>query len=158
MTKSYTRRPGHDFKRETEFLLIATQNNTIRTNYTKTKINNTPQNPKCTLSSDKYETIDHIISECSKQAQREYKTRHNWLEKVINWESCKKLTFDHNKWYMHKPVSVLKNKTHKIFRDFKIQIDHLIPARRPNRVIINKTKKSERTCCIVDFAVPSKQS
>ena len=35
-------------------------------------------------------------------------------------------------------------------RDFNIQTDYLIPARRPNLIIINKKK---RTCKIVDFAV-----
>ena len=33
------------------------------------------------------------------------------------------------------------------------QTDHLIPARRPDLIIINKKKK--RTCKIVDFAVPA---
>ena len=33
-----------------------------------------------------------------------------------------------------------------------IQTDHLIPARRPDLIIINKKK---RTCKIVDFAVPA---
>ena len=33
-----------------------------------------------------------------------------------------------------------------------IQTDHLIPARRPDRIIINK---KERICKIVDFAVPA---
>ena len=37
--------------------------------------------------------------------------------------------------------------------DFNIQMDHLIPARRPDLIIINKKKK--RTCKIVDFAVPA---
>ena len=36
--------------------------------------------------------------------------------------------------------------------DFNIQMDHLIPARRPDLIIINN-KKKKRTCKIVDFAV-----
>ena len=36
--------------------------------------------------------------------------------------------------------------------DFDIQTDHLISARRPNFIIINKKKK---ICKIVDFAVPA---
>ena len=32
---------------------------------------------------------------------------------------------------MHKSQSVQENETHKIFRDFKTQTDHPIPARRP---------------------------
>ena len=30
-------------------------------------------------------------------------TRHGWVGKVIHWELCKKLKFDHSKsWHMHK--------------------------------------------------------
>ena len=54
------------------------------------------------LCGDREETINHIISECSKLAQRDYKARHDWVGKGIHWEMCKKLKFDHtNKWYMH---------------------------------------------------------
>ena len=31
------------------------------------------------LYSDRDETINHIISECSKLAQKVYKTRHDWV-------------------------------------------------------------------------------
>ena len=65
----------------------------------------------------------------------------------------KKFQFDHkNKWYMHNPAPVLENNTHKLLWDFNIQTDHLISARRPDLIIINKKKK--RICKIVDFAVP----
>ena len=50
-------------------------------------------------------------------------------------------------------VSFLENETYKILRDFEIQTDHLISARRPALVIIKIKKK--RTCRIVDFAVPT---
>ena len=72
---------------------------------------------------------------------------------MVKIELCKKLNFDHTKkWYMHKPESVLENETHKILWDFEIKTDHLIPARRPDLVLINK---KERPCHLVDFAVPT---
>ena len=59
--------------------------------------------------------------------------------KVIHWKMCKKFKFDHtNKWYMHKPAPVLENEMHKLLWDFNIQTDHLIPARRPDLIIITK--------------------
>ena len=141
-----------NFKRETESLLIAAQDNAIRTNHIKARIDKTQQNSKWRLCGDRDETINHIISECSKLAQREYKARHDWVGKVIHWKMCKKFKFDHtNKWYMHNPAPVLENATHKLLWDFNILTDHLIPARRPDLIIINKKKK--RTCKIVDFAV-----
>ena len=64
----------------------------------------------------------------------------------------KKLKFHHtNKWYMNNPAPVLENNTHKLLWDFDIQTDHLISARRPDLIIINK----KWTCKIVDFAVPA---
>ena len=81
--------------------------------------------------------INHIISKCSKLAQKEYKSRHDWVGKVIHWELCKKLKFDHTtKWYMHKPESILENEAYKILWDFEIQTNHLILARRPVLVMI----------------------
>ena len=66
-----------DFKRETKSLLIAAQNKAIRTNHIKAKIDETQQNSSCWLCDDRDETINHIISECNKLAQKEYKTRHD---------------------------------------------------------------------------------
>ena len=44
---------------------------------------------------------------------------------------------------MHNPAPVLENDTHKLLWDFDIQTDHLISARRPDLMIINKKKKKE---------------
>ena len=48
-----------NFKRETESLLIAAQNNTVRTNHIKARIDKTQQNSKCRLCSDIDDTINH---------------------------------------------------------------------------------------------------
>ena len=142
-----------NFKRETKSLLIAAHNNAIRTNQIKGRIDKMQQNSKCRLCVDGDETINHIISECSKLAQKEYKTRHEWMDMVIHWEMCQKFKFDHtNKWYMHSPAYVLENDIHKLVWDFDIQTDHLISARRPDLIIINNNKK-KRICKVMDFAV-----
>ena len=53
-----------------------------------------------------------MISECSKLSQREYKTGHSWVGKVIHWEICQKFKFDHtNEWYMYNLAAVLENDT-----------------------------------------------
>ena len=52
---------------------------------------------------------------------------------------------------MHNPAPVLENDSHKLRWDFVIQTDHLIPARRPDIIIINNKKKENlqncRLCC-----------
>ena len=85
------------------------------------RIDKTQQNNKCRLCGDRDETINHIISECSKLAQREYRARLDWVGKVVHWEMCKKFHFDHtNKWYMHNPAPSLENTTYKLLWDFNI--------------------------------------
>ena len=79
-----------NFKGETEYFLIATQNKAIRINYIKARIVKTQQNGRCSLCGDKVETINNIINQCRKLAQKEYKTRHDWMGKVIHWELSKK--------------------------------------------------------------------
>ena len=123
--KTWTWQRKGNLKRETESLRIAAQDNAIRTNHIKGRIDKTQQNSKC-----------------SKLTQKEYKARHAWVGKVIHWEMCKKFKFDHtNKWYMHNLAPVLKNDMHKLLWDFNIQTDHLIPARRPDLIIINKKRE-----------------
>ena len=64
-------------KIETESLLIAKQNNTIRKNQVKAKIDNMQKNSKCRLSSDKDENVYLIISKWSQLALKEYKRLHD---------------------------------------------------------------------------------
>ena len=49
---------------------------------------------------------------------------------------------------MHNPEFVLEIETHTFLWDFEIEMDHLISARRPDLVIVNKKK---RTCRIVNL-------
>ena len=72
-----------NLKRETEPLLIAAQNS-IRINNVKAKIIKTQQNSKCRLCGDKDKTINHILKKRSKLVQGDYKSRHDWLGKVIH--------------------------------------------------------------------------
>ena len=86
-----------------------------------------------------------IISKCSKLAQKEYKTRYDCMGEVTHCELCKKFNFDHtNKWYIHNPVSALKNEILKILWDFEIQIDNQNPARGLDQMIIYKKKKKKK--------------
>ena len=78
--------------------------------------------------------VNWIIRECNKLIQKGYKTRHDWVEKVIHWELCEKLESDHT------PYLVFR-------RGFEIQTDHLIPE---DLVLINKKK---RNCILQDFTV-----
>ena len=141
-----------NLKRETDSLLIAAQNNAIRTNHIKARIGKTQQNNKCRLCGNRGERINHIISESSKLAEKVYTTRHDWLGKVIHWELFMKFIFDHtNKWFMHNPASVLENDT-RGFWDKNGSLN-LGQTTRPYNDQQHTHTKKKRTCRIVHFAV-----
>ena len=59
---------------------------------------------------------------------------------------------------MHNTASVLENDAHKLLWDFYIQSGHLITARRPDLIIINKKKKKKKekeNLQICRFSVPA---
>ena len=65
---------------------------------------------------------------------------------------CRKNGLEYaEKWYEHSPEGVIENDTVKILWDINIQRDNIIEARRPDIVVIDK---SEKTCIIIDIAVP----
>ena len=141
-----------DLKRETEGLLVVPQNESIRTNLVKAKIDKSQGDSLCRVCRKVDESIDDIISGCSKVAQKECKRRHNNLEKKVHWKLARKCNVEAgDKWYEHGPESVLENEDYKMLWDFSIQTDHVIEVWRPDLVIVDKEK---RNCKIIDFAVP----
>ena len=85
-------------------------------------------------------SIDHIVSGCTKLAQKEYKRRHDNLGKIV--KLARKRDFQAGyKWYEHEQGSVLENDDY----------NYVIEPRRPDLVVVNK---KDRSCKIIDFAVP----
>ena len=141
-----------DLKRETESLVVAAQNQSIRTNLVEAKIDKSQGDSLCRVCRKVDESIDHIVSGCSKLAQKEYKRRHDNLGKIVHWKLARKCNFEvGDKWYEHEPESVFENEDYKILWDFSIQTDHVIEVWRPDLVVVDK---NERSCKIIDFAVP----
>ena len=92
------------------------------------------------------------MSECGKLAQKEYKRRHDSVGRFVHWQFCKKLEFNSARFcYEHEPESVTENENFKILWDFTIQCDHMIEARRPNIVVVDKVKKETM---IIDVTIP----
>ena len=128
-----------DLKRETESLIVAVQNQSIRTNLVKARIDKSLGDSLCRMCRKVDESIDHIVSECSKLAQKEYKRRHDKLGKIVHWKLARKCNFETgDKWYEHEPESVLQNEDYKILWDFSIQTDHVIEAQKPDLVVVDK--------------------
>ena len=149
---SWNRVVKSDLKVQTEALIFAAQEQALRTNYIKHKIDKTSENPLCRMCGNKGETVQHLICECSKLAQREYKRRHDNIAKLIHWKLCEKYGLERKeKWFEHCPEGAVENNDVKLIWDINIQCDNVIEARRPDLIILEKKTKS---CIIIDVAVP----
>ena len=62
-----------DFKIRTEAQLCAAQEEAIRTNFVKHRIDKTSESPLCRLCGKKGESLQHLVTRLEKLAQREYK-------------------------------------------------------------------------------------
>ena len=141
-----------DLKKETEGLILAAQDQALRLNYIKWKIDKTAASPICRLCHLKNETADHILSCCSKLSQTEYKSRHDKVAAAVHWCMCRKYQIPcEDIWYEHRADKVAENDDVKLLWDFHIQTDHVIPSRRPDILIV---KKKEASAIIIDISVP----
>ena len=77
-----------DLKKETEGFIIAAQDQALTTNFMKAAIHKTRSCAKCRMCAEKDETVFHIVSECSKLAQKQYKHRHDSVCKHVHWLLC----------------------------------------------------------------------
>ncbi|XP_068707395.1 uncharacterized protein [Montipora foliosa] len=138
-------------KKETEGLLTAAQYQALRTNSIKNRIDKEDVSPMCRLCGEREETVSHIVAECKKLAQREYKMwRHDKVGQVIHWKFCQKFNIPcKDKWYVHDPEGVIENDQVKVLWDFRIQTDHQIEHNRPDVVVLDKI---ERSCYVIDIA------
>ena len=111
-----------DLKPETEALLCAAQEQAPRTNYVKFHIDRTVESPLCRLCGEKGKHITHLISECKKLAQKEYKRRHDNVARIVHWKLCGLCQLEKaEKWYEHQPNGVTESDNVKILWDFNIQ-------------------------------------
>ena len=99
------------------------------------------------------ETVAHIVSECSKLAQKEYKqVRHDNVANMLHWKLCEKWGFSKaEKWYINKPEKVFESENCKILWDFPIQTEKTLEHNQPNITVIDKKSKK---CTLIDPAYP----
>ena len=135
----------------TETLICRSRKQSIQTFYIKCNIDKTGESPLCRMCGTGNETISHIVSECGKLAKKEHKRRHDSLGTYVYWQFCEKLGFNRARlWYEHGLESVVDNKNFKFLWDFTIPCDHMIEARRPDIVVVDKLKKGTM---IMDVAI-----
>ena len=116
-----------DLKVQTEAMICAAQEQALRTNYTKNKIDKTSENPLCRMCGERGETVQHIIYECKKLAQREYKRRHDTVAKLIHWKLCEKYNLVRKeKWYEQGNPEAVEDDDFELIWDINIHCDNVI--------------------------------
>ena len=131
--------------------MFTAQEQIIRTNVIKGKIDKSQEQAKFRMFGRASETINHIVSESLKLTQREYKRRHDWVGRRIHWDICRANgTHLKSKWYEHQPEAVIENDSCKILWHFTVHTDHFITTRRPDMIFIDK---KHHECQIIDFSI-----
>ena len=103
---------------------MAAQNQSIRTNLVKAKIDKSQEDSLCRVCTKVDGSIDQIVSGCSKLVQKEYKRRHDNLGKIVDWKIARQCSFEAGyRWYEHEPESVLEN---EIIKSCGISVFRLI--------------------------------
>ena len=141
-----------ELKKETEGMLMAAQDQALRTRYVQRTIDGINISAKCRKCNVKDETINHIVSECSALAQNQYKKRHDAVAKTLHWSLCRKFKIEcSSNWYEHQPIAVIENEQAKLLWDFSIRTDRVIQAHRPDITLVDKCKNK---VSLIDVAVP----
>ena len=111
-------------KKETEGLILAAQEQALRTNSIKHSIDKTSETPLCRLCGDCSKTVRHIVSGCKQLAQREYRNCHDKVALRVHWEICRKYGIEcTDKWYDHQPLTVTENREVQITWDMTVYTD-----------------------------------
>ena len=73
------------------------------------------EGPLCRMCNEKGETVQHIVSECKKLAQRECKRRHDNVAKFVHWKLCENFHLGRtDKWYENAPKGSVENENVKL--------------------------------------------
>ena len=71
-----------------EALICSAQDQALRTNCIKLHIDKTIDSSLFWMCGDRGESVYLLSSECVKLAQREYKRRHDDVERYVHWYIC----------------------------------------------------------------------
>ena len=74
----------------TEELVVAAQDQTLRTRYYEHKALHRDISHTCRMCSLGLATVDHIVAGCIALAPMDYTNRHNQVASMIHWDVCRR--------------------------------------------------------------------
>ena len=146
-------RGGYLYK-NTEGYICAAQEGVLYTRKYCASVMNQEIDSKCRMCGEYDETVGHLVSACSKLAQREYRRRHDTMGKRVYWEVCGNWGLRRSeKWYEEVPDGVRKSEDGNIevWWDQKVVTPTEFKSNRPDMVVIDKSNKK---WWMIDFSVP----
>ena len=106
------------------------------------------------MCGERGETVQHIICECKKLAQRECKRRHDTFAKLAHWKLCEKHNLERKgKWYEHCPDGVVEDDDAKLIWDINIQCDSVMETRRPDLILVDKRRNNASSSMLLYQAI-----
>jgi hypothetical protein len=144
---------GERVKGETESTIVAAQDQAIGTNYFKNRILKEELESKCQLCKQHEETIDHLTSGCPILVKNEYLIRHDKVCTHLHYSIFKALGIKTtDTCYTHKPKPVYEEGDVTVLWNQAVHTDREVIANRPD-IIMNNNK--EKTCTLIDTAIPA---
>ena len=87
---------------------------------------------------------NHIASACPALAHNQYKKRDDTVARTVHWNLCKKYQMPFSsKWYEHENA--------KLFWDYSIRTDRVIPTHQLDLTLVNRTNNK---LSLIDAVVP----
>ena len=146
-------------KKETEVMLYVAQEQALRTNSIKAKIEKQPVSSKCRLCGTKKETVMHLVRGCPKlDTVNRNSTKEDITmlpeEFIGNYARSHGLDIsDTDRWYEHTPADVMENDEVELYWDLTIQTDMAVAHNRPD--IMLKKQCGNGQSLILVFQVTS---
>ena len=123
----------------------------FKNNSVKHSIHKTPETSPGRLRGDSTERVRHIVSGCSKLAQREYSKHQDKLALQVHWELCRKYGLERtDKKYDHHPLPFAENGELRITWDMTIPTDKRLKCNRPDMTVADKDTQK---WTLIDIAV-----
>ena len=136
-----------------EGLVVAAQDQALRTRYYEHHILDRDVSPTCRVCSAGLKAVDHIVAGCSAMAPTNYTDRHNQVASIIHWHICRHFQVPvESRWYRHQPDRLVETNDIAVMWDMIIPTAGKIKANRPD--ICLRDKKAN-TCLLIYISCPA---
>ena len=134
MKETYRWLKSSNLSAATEGLVVAAQDQALRTRYYECNILHQYVSPTCRWCSAGLETVDNIVAGCSALAPMDYTNRHDQVASIIHWDICRQFGVPvESRWYRHHLDRLVETDDITMMWDTAIPPVKKIGANRPDK-------------------------